>query len=215
MRLDEEPADPLEHCDDNRAASAPDLVAAADAVNRLLRAMGVDSSEQHVQGTPRRVALALAELLHPQPFEATVLANEEAYDEMVLVRDISFVSLCSHHLLPFKGVAHVAYIPGRSIVGLSKLARAVDFYSRHLQVQERLTQQIADWMDSTLEPRGCGVILKASHLCMSMRGAKADGNSTVTSALRGLFRTDARTRAEFLSLSGGSTVSWTAGPPSA
>ena len=116
------------------------------------------------------------------------------------MRDIEFHSLCEHHLLPFHGVAHVGYLPGARILGLSKLARVVELFSRDLQVQERLTQQVADWLDEHLEARGVGVVIEADHLCMSLRGVRAAGSSTVTSALRGVLRSDARSRQEFLAL---------------
>ena len=126
----------------------------------------------------------------------------EGYDELVLVRDISFQTLCMHHLLPFHGVAHVAYLPGDSIIGLSKLARVVEFFARDLQLQERMTVQIADWLEQELSPRGVGVVLSAEHMCMTIRGVRKPGARTVTSALRGSLRTDARTRQEFFSLVG-------------
>jgi len=144
------------------------------------------------------------ELLTPEPFEATTFPNEAGYDELVVVRDITFRSLCTHHLLPFHGVAHVAYLPAERIVGLSKLARVVELFSRELQVQERLTTQIADWLEQHLEPKGVGVVLEAEHMCMSLRGVCRPGARTVTSALRGLVRDDPRTRQEFLNLTGGS-----------
>src|SRR3954469_12543623 len=143
---------------------------------------------------------AYAELLTPQPFRATTFANEEGYDEMVLVRAIPFHSLCMHHMLPFHGVAHIGYLPDERIVGLSKLARVVELFARDLQVQERLTTQIADWIQEQLEPKGVGVVLEAEHLCMSMRGVQTFGAKTVTSALHGLVRDDPRTRQEFLAL---------------
>jgi GTP cyclohydrolase I len=154
----------------------------------------------HLRETPRRVAKAYAELLTPRPFNATTFPNDEGYDELVLVRDIPFRSLCMHHMLPFQGSAHVAYLPGERIVGLSKLGRVVDMFAHDLQVQERLTTQVADWLEQVLEPRGVGVIVEAEHLCMSMRGVQKPGSRTVTSALRGLIKDDARTRQEFLSL---------------
>jgi GTP cyclohydrolase I len=134
------------------------------------------------------------------PFNPTTFPNDEGYDELVVVRDIPFQSLCMHHMLPFHGTAHVAYLPEESIVGLSKLGRVVDFFARDLQVQERLTTQVADWIDSNLSPRGVGVIMEAEHLCMSMRGVQKEGSRTVTSALRGSVKEDPRTRQEFLSL---------------
>jgi len=130
------------------------------------------------------------------------LPNDERYDELVVARSIPFHSLCEHHLFPFTGIAHVGYLPGGRIVGLSKLARAVEFFSRNLQVQERLTSQLADWLDRELAPKGVGVVLEAEHLCMSLRGVQKAGARTVTSALHGAIRDDARTRQEFLALAG-------------
>ena len=179
-----------------------DLPAAERAAAALLEALGADVRSDHLRETPRRVAKAYAEMLSPAPFNATSFPNDESYDELVLVRDIPFQSLCAHHLLPFHGTAHVAYLPGERIVGLSKLGRVVDLFAHDLQVQERLTTQVADWLEANLAPRGVGVILEAEHLCMSMRGAQKPGALTVTSALRGLVRDDQRTRAEFLSLVG-------------
>jgi GTP cyclohydrolase I len=179
-----------------------DLPAAERAAADLLGALGADVGSEHLSETPRRVAKAYAEMLSPQAFNATTFPNDDGYDELVLVRDIPFQSLCAHHLLPFHGTAHVAYLPGERIVGLSKLGRVVDLFAHDLQVQERLTTQVADWLESHLEPRGVGVILEAEHLCMSMRGAQKPGALTVTSALRGLVRDDPRTRGEFLSLVG-------------
>ena len=178
-----------------------DLVAAEHAAADLLTALGADLESEHLSKTPRRVAQAYAEMLSPIEFSATTFPNSEQYDELVLVRDIPFQSLCAHHLLPFHGVAHVAYLPGERIIGLSKLGRIVDYFARDLQVQERLTTQVADWLDDRLKPRGLGVILRAEHLCMSLRGVQKPGAITVTSALRGLVKTDPRTRQEFLSLS--------------
>ena len=180
-----------------------DVKAAELAAAELLVALGADLEHEGLRQTPRRMAAAFAELLTPRPFDMTTFANEEGYDELVLVRDIPFQSLCMHHLLPFHGVAHVAYIPGDRILGLSKLARVVEHFSRDLQVQERLTRQVADWLQERLEPKGVGVVLEAEHMCMSMRGVKATGAVTITSALHGLVRDDQRTRQEFLSLTGG------------
>jgi GTP cyclohydrolase I len=177
-----------------------DLDAAEAAARDLLLALGTDLDDEGVADTPRRVAAAYAELLTPVQFTATTFPNDEGYDELVLARDIPFHSLCQHHLLPFTGVAHVAYLPGERIVGLSKLARVVEAYSRDLQVQERLTVQVADWIEATLSPRGVGVVLEAEHMCMTLRGVRKPGARTVTSALRGLLRDDPRTRQEFLSL---------------
>jgi len=146
------------------------------------------------------MARAYAELFAPRPFELTTFANDEAYDELVLARSIPVHSVCEHHVLPFVGVAHVGYLPGDRILGLSKLARVVEMFARRPQVQERLTKQIADWLQTNLEPRGVGVVVEAEHLCMTMRGVRAGGASTVTSAVRGQLRDDARSRAEFFAL---------------
>jgi len=174
--------------------------AAEQAVRDLLLALGQDPERDGLRDTPRRVATAMTELLSPVAFTPTTFPNDERYDELVIARDIEFSSLCEHHLLPFSGVAHVGYIPGDRIVGLSKLARVVELFARDLQVQERMTGQIASWLDEHLEPIGVGVVLEAEHTCMSLRGVKKPGARTITSALRGAIRDDARTRQEFLSL---------------
>ena len=185
-------------------ATLVDLSGAERAAADLLTALGADLGSEHLRETPRRVAQAYAELLTPAPFTATTFPNDEGYDELVLVRDIPFQSLCAHHLLPFHGTAHVAYLPGERIIGLSKLGRVVDLFARDLQVQERLTTQVAEWLEELLAPRGVGVIVEAEHLCMSLRGVQKPGALTVTSALRGIVRDDPRTREEFLSLVSGS-----------
>jgi GTP cyclohydrolase I len=177
-----------------------DRDAAERAAADLLAALGADLQDEQLRDTPRRMAIAYAELLTPAPFRPTTFPNEEGYDELVLVRSIPFHSLCMHHLLPFHGVAHVGYLPGKRIVGLSKLARVVELFARDLQVQERLTSQIAGWVHEQLEPKGVGVVLEAEHLCMSLRGVQKFGSKTVTSALHGLVRDDPRTRQEFLAL---------------
>lgn len=184
------------------AGTTIDLTAAAQAVTDLLAALGQDPHDAHLVDTPRRVAHSFRELLTPRTFHLTTFPNDEAYDEMVLARSIPFHSLCRHHLLPFKGVAHIGYLPGERILGLSKLARVVELFARDLQVQERLTQQIADWLEEHLAPKGVGVILEAEHLCMSLRGVQANGARTVTSALKGLLRNDPRSRAELFALAG-------------
>jgi GTP cyclohydrolase I len=176
--------------------------AARDAVRSLLDALGQDTDDPELAETPRRVVAAFEELLAPAPFRLTTFANDEHYDELVVVRDIPVRSLCAHHLLPFTGVAHVAYLPDERILGLSKLARAVEMFARGLQVQERLTSQVGRWLDESLRPKGVGVVIEAEHLCMSLRGVQAQGTRTVTSSLHGLVRDDARTRAEFLALAG-------------
>jgi GTP cyclohydrolase I len=177
-----------------------DLPAAERAAAELLRALGADLDDEGLCDTPRRMAETYAELLTPEPFRPTTFPNDGGYDEMVLAGSIPFHSLCMHHLLPFHGVAHIAYLPDARIVGLSKLARVVDLFARDLQVQERLTTQIAGWLEEHLEPKGVGVVLEAEHLCMSLRGVEKPGARTVTSALRGLVRDDARTRQEFFHL---------------
>ena len=177
-----------------------DHAAAEAAVLALLTALGQDLGNGHLRDTPARVVAAYAEMLTPRHFNPTSFPNDEGYNELILARDIPFHSLCQHHLLPFKGVAHVGYLPGRRIVGLSKLARVVEHYSRRLQVQERLTQQAADWIHRHLDPKGVGVVIDAEHLCMTLRGVQASGSRTVTSALHGLLRHDERSRAEFFAL---------------
>jgi GTP cyclohydrolase I len=170
------------------------------AARDLLRALGADFDDDALQETPRRVADAYSELLTPQPFRATTFPNEDGYDELIVARAIPFHSLCMHHLLPFYGVAHIGYLPDERIIGLSKFGRVVELFARDLQIQERLTSQIADWLEHELQPKGVGVVLEAEHLCMSLRGVQKFGSTTVTSALRGLVRDDARTRQEFLAL---------------
>jgi GTP cyclohydrolase I len=183
-----------------------DSARAERASRDLLRALGVDLADESLQDTPRRMAAMYAELLTPAEFSATTFPNDGGYDELVVATAIPFHSLCEHHLLPFVGVAHVGYLPGERIIGLSKLARVVDLFARRLQVQERLTTQIADWLDDRLAPKGVGVVLEAEHMCMSLRGVRKPGSRTMTSALHGLVRDDARTRQEFLSLTGGRHV---------
>jgi GTP cyclohydrolase I len=186
-----------------RESRTVDVSAAERAAAELLLALGADLGSDGLRETPRRMAAAYAELLTPEPFNLTSFPNEQGYDELVLVRDIPFQSLCMHHLLPFHGVAHVAYLPDERILGLSKLARVVEHLSRDLQLQERLTTQIAAWLQERLRPKGVGVVVEAEHLCMSLRGVQKPGALTTTSALFGLVRDDPRTREEFLSLTGG------------
>ena len=183
-----------------------DLSAAEQAARDLLTALGVDLTGESLADTPRRMAGMYAELLTPPPFKPTTFPNDGGYDELVVATGIPFHSLCEHHLLPFVGVAHLGYLPGERIVGLSKLARVVELFARSLQVQERLTTQIAAWLEAHLAPQGVGVVLEAEHMCMSLRGVQKPGARTVTSALRGRLRDDLRTRQEFLSLTGGSRV---------
>ncbi|OJF09690.1 GTP cyclohydrolase I FolE [Couchioplanes caeruleus] len=185
-----------------RAVAPIDLEAATDAVRALLKALGQDIDSAHLLDTPRRVAAAYAELLTPEPFVLTTFPNDDRYDELVLVREVPFRSLCEHHLLPFHGVAHIGYLPDQRIVGLSKLARVVEHYARGLQVQERLTRQIAVCLQDNLQAKGVAVVLEAEHLCMSLRGVRAAGARTTTSALLGLHREQPATRAEFFALTG-------------
>jgi GTP cyclohydrolase I len=170
------------------------------AARELLLALGADVDSLGIRDTPRRVADAYVELLTPQPFRATTFPNDDGYDELIVARAIPFHSLCMHHLLPFRGVAHVGYLPAERIIGLSKLSRVVELFARDLQIQERLTTQIAKWLQQELEPKGVGVVLEAEHMCMSLRGVQKFGAKTVTSALHGLIRDDGRTRQEFLAL---------------
>jgi len=174
-----------------------DVNAVEAAAQKLLMTLGVDLDDETLQETPGRMARAYIELLTPEPFTATTFPNDGEYDELVLARSIPFASLCEHHVLPFVGVAHVGYVPGDRIIGLSKLARAVEHCARGLQVQERLTVEIADWLEDTLAPEGVGVMLEAEHLCISMRGARTTGSRTVTSRLTGKLREEPATRAEF------------------
>lgn len=186
------------------AARRPvDLEAAEYAGRLFLKALGIDpdaADAPDLARTPRRFAEAYAELLSPDPFDFTTFDNAEGYDELVLIRDIPVRSICEHHLLPFTGVAHVAYLPADRVVGLSKIPRMVDHYARRPQTQERLTVQVADALAARLQPRGIGVVIEATHTCMTLRGARAAGSRTSTSALRGALRDDARSRAEFFAL---------------
>ena len=174
------------------------------AVREILIAVGEDPNRAGLKETPRRVANMYEEMfagLSQDPRQHLKLFDEKSNDEMVIVRDIPFSSMCEHHLLPFVGKAHIAYIPSNNkIIGLSKLARIVDNFAKRPQVQERLTHDIADFLDESLSPKGVAVIIEAEHMCMSIRGARASGSKTQTSALRGIIRSDARTRAEVLSL---------------
>jgi GTP cyclohydrolase IA len=182
-------------------ATPIDLAAAERAAADLLRALGQPiGSHDGMADTPRRMAHAYAEMLTSDSFDFTTFANSEGYDELVVVEDIPVRSVCEHHMLPFVGVAHLGYLPADRILGLSKLARLVDFYGRRTQTQERLTQQIAEHLDRQLAPRGVGVVIEAEHTCMSLRGVRTADTRTVTSALLGSLRTDPSSRAEFLSL---------------
>jgi len=177
-----------------------DLGAAERAAAHFLDALGVNTGSPAMAATPRRMAAAYAEMLTPRSFDLTTFPNDEGYDELVLARAIPVQSVCEHHLLPFVGVAHVGYLPDDRILGLSKLARVVEMFARRPQVQERLTKQVADWLQTQLSPRGVGVVIEAEHMCMSLRGVRAGGSSTVTSTLLGALRDQPGSRAEFLSL---------------
>jgi GTP cyclohydrolase I len=178
------------------------LAAAEQAAAAFLAGLGVDLDADGLAETPGRMARAYAELLTPREFRLTTFPNDEGYDELVLARAIPIRSVCEHHLLPFVGVAHVGYLPGQRILGLSKLARVVELFAHGTQVQERLTKQVADWLTTHLRPKGVGVVVEAEHLCMTLRGVQAVGATTVTSTLLGTLREDARSRAEFFTLAG-------------
>ena len=176
------------------------------AVREILLAVGEDPDREGLKDTPARVARMYAEVfsgLHLDPAEHLRRTFTQDHDEMVLVRDIEFASCCEHHLLPFTGVAHIACLPAGRVVGLSKLARVVDGLARRPQVQERLTEDLADLLMREVQPRGVGVVVEAEHSCMTIRGVRKPGSRTVTSALRGLFKTNPTTRSEFLSLATG------------
>jgi GTP cyclohydrolase I len=188
-----------------RVAPAPggvDADAATAAAHDFLVALGVDVTDEGLRDTPARMARAYEELFTARPFTATTFPNDADYDELVVARDIPLVSVCEHHLLPFTGTATVAYLPGCRVLGLSKLARLVEHFARRPQVQERLTREIATWLTDQLAPRGVGVLLRAEHTCMTLRGVRATGSTTVTSALLGALRHDPASRAEFFALAG-------------
>jgi len=178
----------------------PDLEGAAVGARILLEALGVDLGGESLARTPERMAAALAELMSPRPFQLTTFPNDGDYDELILARSIPVRSLCEHHMLPFVGVAHIGYLPGERILGLSKLARVLEHFACRPQVQERLTTQVAGWLSAQLSPVGVGVVIEAEHLCMTLRGVQAPGTTTITSSLVGVLREDSRSRAEFLAL---------------
>jgi GTP cyclohydrolase IA len=184
------------------ALAGQDLRAAERAAADFLIALGVDLDAEERRDTPARMARAFAELLSPRPFQLTTFPNNDRYDELVVARTMPFRTLCEHHMLPFSGVAHIGYLPGERILGLSKLARLVEYFAAQPQTQERLTMQVARYLDADLRPRGVGVVLAADHTCMTQRGVRALGATTVTSALLGTLRTDPRSRAEFLAVTG-------------
>jgi len=175
-----------------------------DLIEKLLMEMGEDPSREGLQRTPERVVKSLQFLTSGYKTNIDELVNgalyHENYDEMVIVKDIDLFSLCEHHMLPFLGKCHVAYLPKGKIIGLSKVPRIIDAFSRRLQVQERLTFQIAECLEKILQPKGVGVVIEALHMCMSMRGVQKQSSYTTTSSMLGSFKSDARTRSEFLSL---------------
>ncbi len=182
--------------------SGADLVAAERAAAAFLSALGVKLTGEGLSQTPARMAKAYAELFDPKPLRLTTFPNTEGYDELVIAREIPFRTVCEHHLLPFSGVAQVGYLPGERILGLSKLARLVEYFAARPQTQERLTKQVADYLYESVRARGAGVVMQAEHTCMTLRGVRAVGSKTVTSALLGTLREDHRSRTEFFALAG-------------
>jgi GTP cyclohydrolase IA len=179
-----------------------DMVAAQAAARALFAALGLNLGEESLANTPARFASGLAELLTPREFNATTFPNDTGYRQLVIECDIPFRSLCEHHVLPFWGTAHVGYLPGPRILGLSKLARLVEHFAARPQVQERLTDQVADWLQTHLAPEGTGVIMTAEHTCMTLRGARAQGTRTITSAFTGSLQASADARREFTTMIG-------------
>lgn len=186
----------------NELLTMPSSLSVEEAAAILLtKTTGLDTSDAHGAKTPQRFAAMLSELTTPPEFEFTVFDNEDKADEIVLVQDIPFVSVCNHHVVPFVGKAHVGYIPDKHLVGLSKLARTVHYFARRLQVQERLTQQVANYLEEHLDPVGVAVIMQAEHMCMTIRGVQTPGTYTTTSAMLGVFADHKRTaKAEFMQL---------------
>lgn len=199
--------DPPKAPSDADAAAKPlssvDMLAIEDAVRQILAAVGEDPERPGLEDTPSRVARMYAEMfvgLRTDPARHLDVTFPETYDELVLVRDIPFTSMCEHHLLPFRGVAHVGYLPKGRVTGLSKLARVVEEVARRPQVQERMTKEVADLVETKLGSAGVAVVVEAEHSCMSIRGIKKPGSKTVTSALRGVFKTNQSSRAEVMAL---------------
>lgn len=187
------------------APAVPDREALIQTVRTMIVQLGLDTGSDGLRDTPRRIAdmyLELFDGIHEDPREVLQVQFEEGHEEMVILRDIPFYSMCEHHFMPFHGEAHVGYLPQGRIVGLSKLARAVEIFARRPQVQERLTSQLADCIEDVLGAKGVGVVIEAEHLCMTARGVRKPGSRMVTSATRGRFRTDENTRQEFLRLIG-------------
>ncbi|MFI9407038.1 GTP cyclohydrolase I FolE [Nocardia sp. NPDC052316] len=183
-------------------APGRDMAAAENAAAAFLTALGIELDSESLRDTPRRMAHGYAELFTPRAFDLTTFPNDENYDELILVRNVALRSVCEHHLLPFVGTAHIGYLPGERIIGLSKLARVAEHFACRPQLQERLTKQIADWLAEHLRPRGIGVVIQAEHSCMTLRGVQSIGSATVTSTLLGTLRADPRSRQEFFALTG-------------
>ncbi|WP_107655902.1 GTP cyclohydrolase I FolE [Nocardia suismassiliense] len=186
-------------------APGRDMAAAENAAAAFLEALGIALDSESLRDTPRRMAQGYAELFTPRAFDLTTFPNDENYDELILVRNVALRSVCEHHLLPFVGTAHIGYLPGERIIGLSKLARVAEHFACRPQLQERLTKQIADWLAEHLRPRGVGVVIQAEHSCMTLRGVQSIGSATVTSTLLGTLREDPRSRQEFFALAGVNT----------
>ncbi|BDX31922.1 GTP cyclohydrolase 1 [Mycobacterium antarcticum] len=179
-----------------------DLAAAEVAAAAFLRALGISLDSESLAGTPGRMTRGYAELFTPRAFDLTTFPNDEGYDELVVSRNLPLRSVCEHHMLPFVGIAHIGYLPGERVIGLSKLARVAEHFACRPQRQERLTKQIADWLDEKLAPRGVGVVIGAQHSCVTLRGVQAAGSCTLTSAMLGALREDPRSRQEFFALTG-------------
>ncbi|MEU4607637.1 GTP cyclohydrolase I [Kribbella sp. NPDC023972] len=197
MHLDRPPAEPPSRVSAERAIDVEEATAAA---GDFLTALGMDLEQPGLADTPGRMARAYQDLFTPRAFNFTVFPNDQKYRQLVAEKAIPFHSVCEHHALPFFGTADVAYLPGENILGLSKLARVVEHFSRQPQVQERLTMQIAAFIETELKPQGVGVVLRAEHMCMRLRGVQVIGTETITSEVRGVLLDNARARAEFMAL---------------